>query len=214
MDRLTQDRLSSYLAATAGDVRAAVELYDWNTQVGAALYEDLGRLEVIFRNAIDASLVAHGQTRAWSQVWYRRQQLFAGRPGRRAWGDIEAARRRATRRGRPEVHGQVVAELSFGFWRFLCTSHYLTSLWVPALATAFPGHPDAGDPRLVRADVDDRVQRLHFLRDRIAHHEPIHQRNLQRDHEEYLDVIGWICADSLTWVSSASRTLTVIGDRP
>ena len=108
----------------------------------------------------------------------------------------------------------MIAELSFGFWRFLCTTHYLTSLWVPALAAAFSHHPDAGDARIVRADVDDRIQRLHFLRNRIAHHEPIHQRNLIRDHEELLDVIGWICPDSHAWVSSASRTPAGIGDRP
>ena len=213
-DRLTQDRLASYLAATAGDVRAAIELYDWNTQVGAALYEDLGRLEVLFRNAIDVALVTHGQARGWSQVWYRRRQLFSGKPGRRAWADVEAARNRATRRGRTEVHGKVIAELSFGFWRFLCTPHYLTSLWVPALAAAFPGHPHVGDPRRVRADVADRMQRLHFLRNRIAHHEPIHQRDLAHEHGELLDIVGWICADSHTWVGSLTRTPAVIGKRP
>jgi hypothetical protein len=142
--------------------------------------------------------------------WYRRRQLFPGRHGYRAWSDIEAARQRATRRGkRAEIHGKVIAELNFGFWRFLCTAPYLTSLWVPALTTALPHHPNAGKPRQVRADVEDRMQRLQFLRNRIAHHEPIHHRNLARDHAEMLELVGWICPESHAWVDALTRTRDV-----
>ncbi|WP_420612529.1 hypothetical protein [Candidatus Spongiisocius sp.] len=40
------------------------------------------------------------------------------------------------------------------------------------------------------------MQRLHFLRNRIAHHEPIYRRNLARDYRQLLEVVGWICSDS------------------
>jgi len=84
---------------------------------------------------------------------------------------------------------------------------------VPALTEAFPNHPDHGDPRAVRHDVEDRIQRIHFLRNRIAHHEPIHQRDLTRDHESILEVTGWISADTKNWLASRSRTLDVIDRR-
>ncbi len=209
-DRLTPDRLGSYLEATGGNLSAAIDLYDWNTQVGAAMYEDIGRLEVVFRNAFDAALVAHGRVNGWPQVWHRRQELFTDR----TWSKIEAARYRAAQHGRVGVHGQVIAEMSFGIWRFLCTPHYLTTLWVPALVRVFPGHPGTGGPWGVRADVEDRIQRIHYLRNRIAHHEPIHRRNLARDHRQILEVVGWICADSCSWVESVTRTPTVLRDRP
>ncbi len=209
-ERLTRDRLGSYLRATEGDLDAAIGLYDWNIDVGAALYGDISRLEIVFRNAMDAALVAHGRACGWPQVWYRRPQLLSDR----MWTGAESARSRASRRGRGETHGQVVTELSFGFWRFLCTPHYLTSLWVPALAGAFPGHHGEGGPWRVRANVEDRIQRLHFLRNRIAHHEPIHERDLARDHREILEVVGWICADSRAWVEAASRTPTILANRP
>ena len=212
-DHITHDRLRSYLSATAADLEAAIALYDWNIRVGSALLEDLSRLEVVFRNTIDSALVAHGQTRQWRSVWYRRPQLFPGKPGARALDDIATARRRAKRRGQPEAHGKVIAELSFGFWRFLCTPNYLTSLWVPALAALFPAHPNAGDPRQVRADVEDRIQRLHFLRNRIAHHEPIDQRNLAIDHRALLEVLQWISADSHDWAAATTRTPTAIAER-
>ncbi len=191
-DRLTRDRLDSYLQATGGSVTLAIDLYDWNTLAGAALHEDLGRLEVLFRNAMDDALVRHGSARAWQSPWYRQGRLFQGRQKSRARVDISDARRRATRRGRPELHGKVIAELGFGFWRYLCSSQYLTSLWVPALASGFAQHPSPNDPQQIRTDVEDRVQPLHLLRNRIAHHEPIHRRDLARDHDQLLEVVGWI----------------------
>ena len=213
--RLTTTRLESYLQATRGDIEAAIRLYDWNTSVASALHEDLGRLEVVFRNAVDDALVSYGSARGWADVWYRQMQLFPGQHGLRARDDIDAAQRRATRGGRrPEVHGKVIAELSLGFWRYLCEPSYLTSLWVPAVSAAFPMHPADPNPRQVRVEVADRMQRLHFLRNRIAHHEPIHRRDLSRDHAHLLAVVGWMCSDSRAWIAATSRTTAVIAARP
>ena len=212
--RLTRERLRSYLASTGGDVEQTIALYDWNAQVGGDLHEDIGRLEVVFRNAIDETLVAYGTAQQWPTVWYGRGQIFPGRHGARALDDIKVARGRATRRGLPEVHGKVVAELSFGFWRFLCTKPYLTSLWVPALADAFPNHPDHGDPRAVRQGVDDRIQRVHFLRNRVAHHEPVHHRDLRRDLDSIAELADWISTDARDWIVGASRGADVISRRP
>ena len=213
VERLTAARLASYLEAADGDVQAAISLYDWNARVGASLHEDLGRLEVLFRNAIDKALAGYGESQRWPTAWYHRHQLFSGRHGELAWANIETARRRSRRKDQ-EVQVRVIAELNFGFWRYLCMESYLTSLWVPAIAAAFPQHPNASDPRRVRADVENRMQRLHFLRNRIAHHEPIHLRDLDQDLAELLDLTGWICADCRAWVETASSTPAVIRNRP
>ena len=213
--RLTTPRLRSYLQAAGGSVEAAIRLYDWNTSAASALHGDLGRMEIIFRNAVDDALLRYGSAKGWPDAWYRRMQLFPGRHARRTREDIATARKRATRGGRrAEVHDQVIAELNFGFWRYLCEPSYLTSLWVPAIGSAFPLHPAARNPETVRADVADRMQRLHFLRNRIAQHEPIHRRDLSRDHERLLELVGWMCLDSRTWVATTSRTPAVIAARP
>lgn len=212
--RLTSDRLSSYLSAVHGDLRGAMALYDWNTAVGGALHEDIGRFEVVFRNTIDQALVTYGRTHDWEAAWYSRTSLFSGKRGRRAVDDIRTARLRIARRDATETHGRMIAELSFGFWRYLCSASYLTSLWVPVLTASFPSHPKAGDPRAVRGDVEDRVQRIHFLRNRIAHHEPIHHRDLASDHRAIVEVTGWICTDTQRWLATASRTHTVLRQRP
>ena len=214
-DRLTLERLRSYLHASDGDLDAALRLYEWNTLMSGALHEDIGRVEVVLRNALDQALTVHGQNSGWPTAWYQRQALFPGKHGQRAKADINTARDRATRRHTvPEAQGKVVAELTFGFWRFLCTGPYLTSLWVPVLAAAFPNHPHAGDPRRVRTDVDDRVQRVHFVRNRVAHHEPIHHRDLQRDYDGMIELMAWICTDTAEWATLSSRANGVLAVRP
>ena len=108
------------------------------------------------------------------------------------------------------MHGKVIAELGFGFWRYLYEPPYLTSLQVPAFAL----HPSESNPPQVRSDVADRMQRLHFLPNRIAHHEPIHRRDLSRDHERLLQLAGWMCSGSRAWIAATSRTPAVIAARP
>ncbi|WP_232807276.1 hypothetical protein [Geodermatophilus chilensis] len=55
----------------------------------------------------------------------------------------------------------------FGFWRYLSSAAHEKTLWVPALHHAFPSGTDRA------AHVDGPVGRLHDLRNRVAHHEPL-----------------------------------------
>lgn len=49
---------------------------------------------------------------------------------------------------------------------------------------------------------------------RIAHHEPIHRRDLRRDFDNLTELAGWICADTQTWITIQSRSDAVLRDRP
>lgn len=189
-DRLTRERLDSYLLATGGSVEDAIDLYDWNTRAGAgpsrgprpsrgSLPQRDGRCarRIRLEPRVAASLVPARASLSRSTVV----------PDQGS--NIRCPRTRNP--ARPDrVHGKVIAELGSGFWRYLCEPAYHTSLWVPALTAVFALHPSARNTRRVRADVGDRMQRLHFLRNRIAHHEPIHRRDLAHDHDQLLDVIG------------------------
>lgn len=46
-----------------------------------------------------------------------------------------------------------------------------------------------------------------------THHEPIHQRNLHRDHQGLRDVAAWICADTEKWIVASSRVSSVLAER-
>jgi len=65
---LTHDRLRSYPAATGNKITAAVDLHNWNTLTSGALFEDLSRFEVIYRNTLDRTLLTLGTARQWSRL--------------------------------------------------------------------------------------------------------------------------------------------------
>lgn len=155
------ERPAPYIRTT-GSYNAAVELYEWNIAVSGALYETLGAVEVFLRNAIQDSLAS----------WHR----AAGRPG--SWFDYPAANLSApaladvakarARLRAPETEGRIVAELPFGFWRFLLERRHQANLW-PRVRRAFPNLPGGR-----REQLRDDVLVLHGLRNRLAHHEPVH----------------------------------------
>lgn len=110
--RLTQARLASYLAAADGDLQGALTLYDWNTALSGALYETLGRFEVLLRNCLDEQMTNLGRRRDWAEPWYQQDNLL----DERGPADVVLARKKAISRSPDELHGKVMAELGFGFW--------------------------------------------------------------------------------------------------
>ena len=54
------ERLSGYDLASGGDQLRALHLYQWNTAVSGAVFEDLSTLEVVLRNA------CHHQLQMWN----------------------------------------------------------------------------------------------------------------------------------------------------
>ncbi|MDQ1711442.1 MAG: hypothetical protein QOE45_892 [Frankiaceae bacterium] len=207
-DRLTAERLGSYLAATADDLDRAFDLYEWNMAASAGVLTTVAMVEVVVRNALDATLREWALRQSAPGPWFDLAPL--DEHGRE---DMTKARARATRYGRhPEVPGKVVAELTFGFWRFLVGSRYHASLWVPATAAAFPNA--VPDIRRRRRDVADRMQRLAFVRNRAAHHEPIHRRDLREDHAAAVELTGWVCADCAAWVAARSPIPRLVRERP
>jgi len=205
---VTAERLGSYLRASGGNVADAFALYEWNMRAAASVMELTSMIEVLARNALDRELRDWAHQRRAGATW-----LDVAPLDQQGMADIRKARDRATRRGRrPEVHGRVVAELPLGFWRYLVESRYLTALWVPATHRAFP----AGDPdlRSRQKDVAFRMQQLNFIRNRAAHHEPIHSRDLRKDLRSALDLAEWISPAAASWVANTTSLPSIISNRP
>ncbi|MFH8437498.1 hypothetical protein ACH4A3_20000 [Streptomyces sp. NPDC018007] len=139
-------------------------LYRWNSDLAAAFFAPLGHLEIMLRNALDAQPVAGQQRRGRTEDWYSGRRVPVGDKAR---ADIAQAQQRAGWRGAASPRGKVIAELSFGLWRFLLARQYKTKLW-PDLAGTFPHAPDRA-----LSTGEDPVSRLHKFRNRIAHHEGI-----------------------------------------
>ncbi|WP_125773746.1 hypothetical protein [Antribacter gilvus] len=186
---LSRDRLGPYVRR-AGSDDDGLALYEWNGEVGGALHACLGYAEVVLRNALHEQLSRIAQDRRFSDPWY---VSLAPLLDLRAQADVASARDRATRNGRTETEGRVIAELTFGFWRYLVSAKYDRTLWRVGLHRAFP-HLNA-----TLRQVSKLLQRLNDLRNRIAHHEPIFNRDLAQLHRDVDQLMRWLDADLATW---------------
>ncbi|MFF5292855.1 Abi family protein [Paractinoplanes globisporus] len=204
-DRLSPERLTPYVIAGGDGAAAALDLYVWNAELAAALATTLGHVEVVLRNAIHQNLTAWSTRRFGEPRWYR----DAGHLLHSRHADaIRVAQLRVSQHGRrTETPGRIVAELSFGFWRFLLTSHYDTTLWRQTLHQVFPGQRR-------RRVIHDAVEVLHLARNRIAHYEPMFNRPIADIQAIALEVTDWICPVTRAWIERQCRTAAVLRDRP
>jgi hypothetical protein len=203
--RLSPERLGPYELA-AGGPEGALALYEWNIAISGAFYESLQSLEVVLRNTVDEQLTRLHARAGRPGFWYHDP---AGLLELHRRVDIASARARVRQTGNAETPGQVVAELMFGFWRYLLSRRYEQSLWTPAVRHGFPHLR----PQRRRA-IYDRVERLNRLRNRIAHHEPIHGRDLAADYGDMLFVIRAICPATGSWIDRTSHVTRTLATRP
>ena len=204
---LSRERLGTYLDATAGDRKAAIRLYAWNTAVSAAFYGPLQGLEVTLRNAIHRRLAER-----YGEAWYDNPDAGLDRG---AVERIASARMELARDGHDEGPARIVAALSFGFWVSLLgpggrvaagrKANYEMTLWRPALRGAF-----AHRATLTRKEAHWPLNSLRTLRNRIAHHEPVFARDLARDHERIVEVLGWMTPGTRRWVEHHSHVPAVL----
>lgn len=204
--RLSAQRLDGYLNATDRDLDAAIALYEWNCAISAALFEVLGDVEVIVRNALHDSLTSWHARGSFAGEWYDNEH---GLLAPREETDVTTAMLRLKRYRKPISSGAVVAELNFGFWRYLLTKKYSSTLW-PVIGRGAFQYLDHRQPHVLWA----RMARLHDLRNRIAHHEPIHWRDIALDLKDCLMVIRAVCPVSEAWSRDRSRVLQVLALRP
>lgn len=202
-DLLSRPRLAPYLTVTSGDPVGALELYNWNAQISSAFHESLHYVEIGLRNAMDRQLTVLVGCRG-GMPWYLDPVVPLRTPARRK---IEVARAHATRDGGPEIHGKVVAELMLGFWCSLLADEYNRRLWQPCLQYAFDGS-------VRRARLHAALDELRRLRNRIAHHEPIHNRRLHDDYHRALDTADRISPLLGARIRHTSRVPSVLADRP
>jgi hypothetical protein len=153
---VSRERLKRYLTATAQNLGEAVSLYEQNAALSEMTFGLLHCLEIAVRNSMHDRLSAHFGTPRWFRVaplsTYSQDKINAA---------IHDA-------GGPTASpGKVVAELMFGFWTDLTAQRYHWSLWQPCLSAAFP------HVRLARPLIHRRLEDIRWLRNRVAHHEPI-----------------------------------------
>ena len=188
------------------DIVSAIALLEWNARASAAVFETLGMLELIVRNAMNAALMTWAEAHS-AEHWLDLVEL--DQPMRVTVARAKKTAMAGERKSNPE---DLAWHLPFGFWRYLVLPRRHTSLWVPALHGAFPlGNVDLTKRRQETArDLELLVR----LRNRVAHHDPIFRRELLLDYEVALRLARSIDPVAGEWIKQASRVPEIVRARP
>ncbi|NEB32798.1 hypothetical protein G3I62_27525 [Streptomyces sp. SID14446] len=173
----------------------------------AALYEALHVFEVVLRNAIHEQLTlwhrAEGRTGSWIDnpppTLTTRSQQDLRRARRYAQDTLNVKHQKTGAQTSPPApsDGDVIAQLTLGFWRYMLAARHTHGLWHDAVRHAFP-HLQPQDLQTV----EKPVVRLHTLRNRIAHLEPVFANNLKLHLRDMKIVTGYICPRTESWFTS------------
>ena len=220
-------RMDTYVRAASGNSQLALDLYLWNNRMSGALFETLSITEVIFRNALDTALKKWNAeqpgdySREWTQKAARPLNSLTREALQSARTNAAKARAKRTqdhpRKWSDITHDDLVAQLTFGTYVRLLPSNRSSSphqaqreiLWNEAFGQVFRGRPS--DPR--KAHIG-RVERLHALRNRVAHAEPVLDVNFAsrvRDMVRLAESIDPLLAG---WLSGTTRVHQVLRERP
>lgn len=206
-------RLAPYLRACGNDPGRARRLYVWNIEVSAAFWGSISGVEIALRNAIHQAFAREFAREDW---WHHPRMRD---------DDVVAAvkaegflrRQRARIPSAPSVSADdVVAELSLGFWANLLQgpsrSFEQDKYWHGWLHRAFPNwnyEPGAESRKVFTR----RIERLRKFRNRVAHHEPVHHRDLTADHHRIIDIAGLMHTDLASFIAEHSRVPQAIARR-
>lgn len=194
------ERLAPYYALAGGDKELGLKLYAWNSALSQALYIPLQGLEVTLRNALGGQLLA-----AYGALW------FDLNPGPALQYPLPEqllkARTEVAKKGGAN-HGRIVAELNWGFWTGILAKRY-EPLWRSHFRKAF----HATGP-LTRDQIFQPLDDLRRLRNRIAHHEPILNRNIAADYASILSLTSYISPITAQWIDDQSQIAAIIAAKP
>jgi hypothetical protein len=211
------------LEATSGNVKDALRLYQWNIDLSGAVYEALHVLEVVLRNAMDSQISGWNSTQTdpgtgrvhnsdWLMDPSHLLQRLAGEDISKAQHRARMALRTGKPGGRAPGHPDVLAQTTFGTWRFLLPSKNDAGrklLWDQALTYAFP-HLRAKPAELVR-----QVDGIYRLRNRVAHLEPLLRSVVVKEQVTSMrKVLAAVEPDVEGWFTSRQRVTAVLKARP
>lgn len=208
---LSPGRMSTYETAAGvvtDDDMAALDLYGWNADVSGALLTPLHICEVVVRNAVaEALTTVYGPRWPWESVFEVSLPDIKG-PHYNPRRELQTQRRHAA------TPGKVIPELSFMFWQSMFTKRHDSRLWASHLFTVLPNVDRSKTVKQNRESIHQKMDQLRKLRNRIAHHEPIFNRNLVDDIAVTLELIGFRCTITQTWLMSTERARAIISAKP
>jgi hypothetical protein len=203
---LTESRIARYLRDSKGDIINALRLYHWNSLLSQSLYLKMQIYEIALRNRINYFLVwKYGPSWPYNEKFIR-QLLFEESSKLQRSKDYQKKRRSLD----PVPTDPIVADLSIGFWSGLFARSYEVPFgWVTNLGRVFPNEADL-PRRVVSAMCGDVAD----LRNRVAHHEPIYQLDLEARWNDLRRLTLALCGGAHAYAQAVCDFPTVFESRP
>lgn len=169
---ISAPRLGRYKLACGNNTRKAMTLYRWNLQLSQELYTVVSCFEIAVRNAIDAHYTA-----LLGRDWLRDAAVPGGifdTPDCKYTADtIQSALGKLSVARAPYTHHKLVAEMGFGFWRYLFAQHQFAA-GHQILLQVFPAKPVSTVAiKYNQKFFFKQLAAINEVRNRMAHHEPI-----------------------------------------
>lgn len=204
---ISRPRFGRYLNACNGDAVAALQLYQWNLQISSAFLLPLQMLEVTVRNAVAEVIEA-----AYGPNWTHSCAFMFSLPSSGKTFNSKQHLRNTSEKH--TIPSKVIADLKFIFWQKMFVRNFDSVLWNTHLRTAFPYVASHRTVQQLRAEFHDSLETLRILRNRVAHHEPIFERNLRDDLNLIDTLIGYRCRHTANWMRRIEQVSTLLAHRP
>lgn len=214
---ISQPRLARYKASCNNNTKKTVTLYRANIRLSQKIFSVLNLFEIALRNSIDNYYKSYFHRLNHNDEWLLTQSTIGGFLSARGCHQTrDLALNAINKLGNDYTHDKTVAELSFGFWRYLfAPKQYLAGGSI--LLNIFIARP----PGISHTDIYNKLKFINDIRNRIAHHEPIcfgRGNTISTHYAEYrynliIELIIWLGYDSndlLYGIDSVSKEINFI----
>lgn len=197
-ESLSTARFSPYRIAAGYDDDYAFKLYLYNARLAKSLLFPIHILEVVLRNKINSIL-----SEKFSSDWHL-DHNFNKILTAESFGSLQKSMSKVQDRGIEDV----VAALSFDFWSNLFRPEYDRPIWQSGIKKLLINSEHT------RATFSKIIIEINRLRNRIAHHEPIHHMDVSGVHSKILTSISLMNVETGSWVKHFSTVNQTLRTKP
>lgn len=202
---ISDERFNPYLKKQSNNYSKALLLYNFNILISEAFYPIISILEIALRNKVHFILSEKYNRTDWydsssfKEVALQYHLL-----------EIEKAKKILARKKKKLTSGQVISELSLGFWTAFFNAR-LESIFWKDLRVIFKNCPKQIRKRKA---ISSRLNGIKKLRNRISHHEPIawDYGVLWSYDKKCNDILLWFDKDLYKWANELSKIESILSN--
>ena len=202
---LHEERILRYFSAAERDMDRAFRYYLWNCALCESFHFALHVAEIVCRNAIHKALIAR-----FGERWFEDTRLLRLIDKRYRNELRSILNEERLQHGNGVTGHHVVSASTFGLWEHFSAKRFDRLLWAKGVGSVFPNAPK----EITRQDIQNLIESVRRWRNRIAHHRAIFDKGPMRKHQDALNLIKFVCADTYAWVAKASRVPMALQLRP